>query len=315
MTTPAYAFTAELAQPLPQALETLRAALAAEQMGIVSEVDMQATLKAKLGLDSPPQRLLGLCSPRIAHALVSAEPDIAALLPCGGSIAEPTPGRTRIVLQDPRVILQTSGSTQAEVRDALWHQLNGALPSEVKRLDGFLDISNATGLEWYGRHGFTEQPHYFIYEARRAASVPTMPEQVQQATASQHTSLLELAKLVFPSGYLTDSELTATNNDQHALFVIADGGRVDGYVYANIANADTDDAEVYVDYLVVRPESRGRKIGRTLLQAALSWGFAKRGVSKAALTVAADNANAQGLYASVGFALAATGVPMRLDRA
>ncbi|MBL8349928.1 MAG: DUF302 domain-containing protein, partial [Burkholderiaceae bacterium] len=111
----AYAFTAELAQPLPQALETLRAALAAEQMGIVSEVDMQATLKAKLGLDSPPQRLLGLCSPRIAHALVSAEPDIAALLPCGGSIAEPTPGRTRIVLQDPRVILQASGSTQAEV--------------------------------------------------------------------------------------------------------------------------------------------------------------------------------------------------------
>ncbi len=221
----------------------------------------------------------------------------------------------RVWLRGPIVDASLSAAAVAEVRDALWHQLNGALPSEVKRLDGFLDISNATGLEWYGRHGFTEQPHYFIYEARRAASVPTMPEQVQQATASQHTSLLELAKLVFPSGYLTDSELTATNNDQHALFVIADGGRVDGYVYANIANADTDDAEVYVDYLVVRPESRGRKIGRTLLQAALSWGFAKRGVSKAALTVAADNANAQGLYASVGFALAATGVPMRLDRA
>ena len=133
MTSPAYAFTAELAQPLPQALETLRAALAAEQMGIVSEVDMQATLKAKLGLDSPPQRLLGLCSPRIAHALVSAEPDIAALLPCGGSIAEPTPGRTRIVLQDPRVILQASGSTQAEVRDAL-EQARTAVQRVAQRL-------------------------------------------------------------------------------------------------------------------------------------------------------------------------------------
>ena len=78
-----YAFSVELAQPLPQALEALRAALVAEQMGIVSEVDVQATLKAKLGLDTHPQRLLGVCSPTIAHALMAAEPDIAALLPCG----------------------------------------------------------------------------------------------------------------------------------------------------------------------------------------------------------------------------------------
>lgn len=48
-----YAFAVELPQPLPAAIDTLRAALAAEQMGIVSEVDVQATLKAKLGLDSP----------------------------------------------------------------------------------------------------------------------------------------------------------------------------------------------------------------------------------------------------------------------
>ena len=50
--TPAYAFTLELPQPLAAAIDTLRAALTAEQMGIVSEVDVQATLKAKLGLDS-----------------------------------------------------------------------------------------------------------------------------------------------------------------------------------------------------------------------------------------------------------------------
>ena len=63
---PSYAFAITLAQPLPAAVETLRAALAAEQMGIVSEVDMQATLKAKLGIDSAPQRLLGVCSPKVA---------------------------------------------------------------------------------------------------------------------------------------------------------------------------------------------------------------------------------------------------------
>ena len=85
--TTAYALTIDLPQPLPTAIETLRAALAAEQMGIVSEVDVQATLKAKLGLDSHPQKLLGICSPKVAHAILSAEPDMGAMLPCGCGVS------------------------------------------------------------------------------------------------------------------------------------------------------------------------------------------------------------------------------------
>ncbi len=126
-----YAFTVELDQALPAAVETLRAALATEQMGIVSEVDVQATLKARLGLDTHPQRLLGVCNPRIAHALTTAEPDIAALLPCGCGVAEPTPGRTRIALQDPRVIAALSES--AEVRAAC-EMAHAALRRVVDRL-------------------------------------------------------------------------------------------------------------------------------------------------------------------------------------
>jgi uncharacterized protein (DUF302 family) len=103
-----YAFTIELAQPLAQAIETLRAALAVEQMGIVSEVDVQATLKSKLGIDSHPQRLIGVCSPKVAHALMTAEPDIAAMLPCGCGASEAVPGLTRVTLQDPRVIAEVS---------------------------------------------------------------------------------------------------------------------------------------------------------------------------------------------------------------
>lgn len=115
MSTP-YAFAVELPLPLAQAIERLREALAAEQMGIVSEVDVQATLKNKLGLDSHPQKLLGICSPKVAHALMGAEPDFAALLPCGCGAAEASPGRTRIVLQDPRVIAALTDN--AEVRAA-----------------------------------------------------------------------------------------------------------------------------------------------------------------------------------------------------
>ncbi len=132
MTTP-YAFTIELPLPLAGAVEALRAALAAEQMGIVSEVDVQATLKTKLGLDSHPQKLLGVCSPKVAHALLTAEPDIAALLPCGAGASEASPGRTRIALQDPRVIAAASGNT--EVRAAC-ELASAALRRVVDRLAG-----------------------------------------------------------------------------------------------------------------------------------------------------------------------------------
>jgi uncharacterized protein (DUF302 family) len=111
-----YALTIEIPQSLPAAIDTLRAALAAEQMGIVSEVDVQATLKAKLGLDSHPQRLLGICSPKVAHAMLAAEPDIGALLPCGCGVAESRPGLTRIALQDPMVI--AASSNHPAVREA-----------------------------------------------------------------------------------------------------------------------------------------------------------------------------------------------------
>ena len=114
--TTAYALTIDLPQPLTIAIETLRAALAAEQMGIVSEVDLQASMKAQLGVDTPPQRLLGVCSPRVVHVLTRAEPDIAALLPCGCAVSEPVPGLTRIAMQDPRLI--GAATSNPEVRAA-----------------------------------------------------------------------------------------------------------------------------------------------------------------------------------------------------
>ncbi len=126
-----YVFAIELPQPLDAAVGALRAALAAEQMGIVSEIDVQAMLKNKLGLESHPQKLLGICSPRVAHALLGAEPDIAALLPCGCGVAEAVPGRTRVVLQDPRVIAAASDS--AEVH-AGCEVARAALQRAVERL-------------------------------------------------------------------------------------------------------------------------------------------------------------------------------------
>ena len=130
MATP-YAFAVDIPQALPQAIDTLRAALTAEQMGIVSEVDVQATLKAKLGLDSHPQKLLGICSPKVAHAILSAEPDMGAMLPCGCGMAEAQPGVTRIALQDPAVI---AAATHNQAVHAACELATAALQRVVARL-------------------------------------------------------------------------------------------------------------------------------------------------------------------------------------
>jgi ribosomal protein S18 acetylase RimI-like enzyme len=225
--------------------------------------------------------------------------------------AEFSADSARAWLRGP-VIDRSVGDGEA-IRDALWAQLKLALPTSIKRKDGFPDIANAVLRTWYGRHGFIAQAHYFIYEAKRPVVPPSMPDGVCAANESHHASLVELAQLVFPTGYLTAAELVAPNNEKHAIFVIAERDRVDGYVYGNITERDDRNLEVYVDYLVVRPGARGRGYGRTLLQAILAWGFNERGANAVALSVAADNTNARGLYASVGFELFATGVPMRKD--
>ncbi len=104
-----YAHTVELHLPIEQAIDKLKATLADVKMGIVSEVDIQATLKAKLDHDMPPYRLLGICAPGIAKRVLEADRDAGALLPCGCCVYETAPGVTRIALQDPGVVASTAG--------------------------------------------------------------------------------------------------------------------------------------------------------------------------------------------------------------
>lgn len=99
-----YAHSIELSLPIDQAIEKLKAALTEAKMGVVSEVDVQAIMKTKINHEIPPYRLLGVCSPGIAKAVIEADPDAGALLPCGCCVYETTPGNTRIALQDPGVI-------------------------------------------------------------------------------------------------------------------------------------------------------------------------------------------------------------------
>jgi uncharacterized protein (DUF302 family) len=86
----------------------LRQALQAEGFGILTEVDVSAVLKQKLGVKIRPHKLLGACNPRIAHVSIVADPDIAAYLPCGVSLREgATSTETIVTVQNPTMITES----------------------------------------------------------------------------------------------------------------------------------------------------------------------------------------------------------------
>lgn len=101
-----YYFAKTLPMPFDQAVARTIEALKAEQFGLVSEIDIAATLKAKIGVDFHPYRILGACNPRLAHQALSAEDKIGTMLPCNVIVQELAPGRTEVAAVDPVASMQ-----------------------------------------------------------------------------------------------------------------------------------------------------------------------------------------------------------------
>ncbi|WP_235530069.1 MULTISPECIES: DUF302 domain-containing protein [unclassified Nocardioides] len=85
----------------PETVELVRAALVEQGFGIITEIDMSATLKAKLDVDMPPQVILGACRPALAHQALLADPSIAALLPCNVVVRSIKGDQTTVEAFDP----------------------------------------------------------------------------------------------------------------------------------------------------------------------------------------------------------------------
>ena len=101
-----YTFGKTVEYGFEQAVERATQELAKEGFGVLTEIDVAATLKKKLGKDMPPYKILGACNPQFAHRAIEAEPQIGALLPCNVVVRTGKAGKTVVEIMDPRAVLQ-----------------------------------------------------------------------------------------------------------------------------------------------------------------------------------------------------------------
>lgn len=100
-----YAFGKATDLGFDEAVDKITQALAREGFGVLTEIDVAATLKKKLGLERPPYKILGACNPQFAARALEAEPQIGALLPCNVVVRQNARGDTRVEVMDPNAVL------------------------------------------------------------------------------------------------------------------------------------------------------------------------------------------------------------------
>jgi uncharacterized protein (DUF302 family) len=100
-----HAIEIDVSLPIAEAEVVTREALQSEGFGVLTEIDVAATLKEKIGVERRPMKILGACNPGLSHRALEIEPSAALLLPCNVVLEEDPPGRTKVSIVDPRELM------------------------------------------------------------------------------------------------------------------------------------------------------------------------------------------------------------------
>lgn len=123
-----YAMTVRVAAPFGEAVERVRGALKEQGFGVLTEIDVQATLRAKLGEEMEDYLILGACNPPLAHRALGIDREIGLLLPCNVVVRGDSSGTTLVQALDPQTMVQITGRPELKsVADEAASRLQAAL--------------------------------------------------------------------------------------------------------------------------------------------------------------------------------------------